>query len=199
MSALKLRKFVPRAPRYVLRPQDKHIMRFALEKTHGEGGIEHTVLYNLSETGVAFLVDPGTEFKVGDLIKVEVPVPQADQIAWWARVVRMEEYEPRTWFFSNDPFKDQTKILVACRFEDLPEPHSRTLRQGIERSFIQAMRDQQFRNLFYYRTWAIQNLSKLLLYALLTAASLGFLYYISRPSANYDPQRGAPWGERFKF
>jgi hypothetical protein len=174
-------------------------MRFALEKTHGEGGIEHTILYNLSETGVAFLMDPGAEFKVGELIKVEVPVPQGEQIAWWARVVRIQEYEPRTWFFTGEPFKDQTKILVACRFEDIPESHVRTIRRGIERSFIQAMRDQQFRNMFYYRAWLIQNLTKILLYVFLTALSIGFLYYISRPSDNYDARRGAPWGERFKF
>jgi hypothetical protein len=41
-----LRKFVPRAPRYVLRPQDRKVMRFSLEDSLGQGGVEHTILIN---------------------------------------------------------------------------------------------------------------------------------------------------------
>lgn len=199
MAAPKLHRFVNRAPRYILRPQDNQIMRFALKDTKGQGGIDSTILYNLSETGVAFLMAPGTKLKIGDMIKVEIPIPKGEQIAWWARVVRTEEWRPQYWFFSDDSFKDDPKIMVACRFEELPEQHSQAIRQGVEQSLIQAMRDQKYRNRHYYRALFKQKVWQFLLYAVLTAICFGFLYYISRPSANYDSQRGAPWGERFKF
>ncbi|MGE0529129.1 MAG: PilZ domain-containing protein [Bdellovibrionales bacterium] len=194
-----VRKFISRAPRYVLRPQDRHIMRFSLQETRGAGGIEHTILLNLSETGAAFLADQGTEFKVGEQIKVEIPIPGGDQIAWFARVVRIQEYEPRTWLFGQDPFADQGKHLIALTFEDLPEPHSRAIRKGIEDSFLKAMREQQYRNWFYYRAYILHNLWQFIAYITLTILALGFIYYFSRPSENYDSKRGAPWGQRFKF
>lgn len=199
MAMRKLHRFVSRAPRYVLRAQDKQVMRFALQETKGDGGIDSTILYNLSETGVAFLIDTKTHVKLGDIIKVEIPVPQGEQIAWWARVVRTEEYQPKSWFFSDDPFKDEAKTLVGCRFEELPAQHSLAIRKGIEESFIKAMREQKYRNWHYYRALFSQNAGRFLLYAVLTLASLYFIYYFSRPDTNYDAQRGAPWGQRFKF
>lgn len=174
-------------------------MRFSLQETRGAGGIEHTILLNLSETGAAFLADQGTEFKVGEQIKVEIPIPGGDQIAWFARVVRIQEYEPRTWLFGQDPFADQGKHLIALTFEDLPEPHSRAIRKGIEDSFLKAMREQQYRNWFYYRAYILHNLWQFIAYITLTILALGFIYYFSRPSENYDSKRGAPWGQRFKF
>lgn len=198
----RLRKFINRAPRYVLRPQDRNVMRFSLENTTGEGGIEQTLLLNLSETGVAFLVDSGFEPRVGDKIKVEVPIPSGDQIAWWAKVVRVSEYQGgRRWFSSsdNDTFDVSNKVIVAMTFEGLPEAHSRAIRQGLKDSFAQALKDQKFRDWFYNRQDQLQMAGKLLAYALLTALALGLIYWISLPSGNYDAKRGSPWGERFKF
>lgn len=200
MSAQRLRKFIQRAPRYVLRPQDNQVMRFSLESMKGSGESDETMLHNLSETGVAFIVKPETQIKVGDIIKVEIPVPSEGQIAWWAKVVRTESFEPNQWMFSSkNPFKEIEKVLVACRFEDMPDEHTLTIRRGIERSFIKAMQDQQYLNWHYYRALIFQNYSKWIFYAALTAASIWFLYYISQPNENYDSSRGAPWGQRFKF
>lgn len=198
MAAENLRKFVPRAFRYVLRPQDKHVMRFSLENTQGAAGIEQTPLINLSETGVAFLVNPDTPIRLGDQIKVEIPVPASEQIAWWGRVVRVQEYEPETWLFAKDPFRDEPKVLIGVRFEGLPEGHSRAIRKGIEQSFMRAMREQQYRNWLYYRTLALQNIGKAVLFAALSVAFLGVMWLVTRPSGNYDADKGAPWGERFK-
>lgn len=174
-------------------------MRFALEHTVGQGGIESTVLLNLSETGVAFLVAPGHVPKLGDRIKVEIPVPSGDQIAWWGRVVRAQEYEPRSWFFGKDPFLDDPRILIGVRFEQLPGQHTKTIRKGIENSFIRAMRDQQYRTWLYYRALFMQNMFKIVMMVLLTAGCIGLIWWLTLPSGNYDSQHGAPWGERFKF
>lgn len=198
MAAEKLRKFVPRAFRYVLRPQDKHVMRFSLEHAQGPQAIEQTPLINLSETGVAFLVNPETSIRLGDQIKVEIPVPESEQIAWWGRVVRVQEYEPETWLFAKDPFRDEPKVLIGVRFEQLPEGHTRAIRKGIEQSFMRAMREQQYRNWLYYRTLAFQNVGKGLMLVGLTIAFIAFMWLVTRPYGNYDAEKGSPWGERFK-
>lgn len=194
-----IRKFVPRAFRYVLRPQDRNTMRFSLEKTLGPAGIEETILVNLSETGVAFLVSPDADVKIYERIKVEIPVPEGDQIAWWGRVVRIQQYEPSRWHFGKDPFRETPRVLVAVTFDQLPEPHSKAIRKGIEASFMKAMREQHYRNWLYYRALVMRNAAKALFFFGLIAGFILFMWYFTLPSDNYDPKHGAPWGERFKF
>lgn len=191
-----LRKFHNRAFRYVLRTQDDRDMRFALERAGGVAGVEQTLLLNLSETGCAFLVDGAVEIAMNERIKVEIPVPQGAKIAWWGRVVRIEEHEPASWRFSSDAFRGEPKIKIGVRFDPLPEGHSRALRKGLEQSFMKAMRDQHYRNWLYYRAVVLQNLWKALLIIGLAAAAGAALYVLSLPSGNYTSERGAPWGER---
>ena len=153
----------------------------------------------MSETGLAFMISHRASVHLNERIKVEIPIPGGDQLAWWGRVVRLQEYEPRSWPFSRDQFADSPKIIVGVRFDDLPEGHSRAIRKGIEASFMQAMRDQQFRNWHYYRRLVQQYLLQTLIGILLLGFTLGFIWYFSQPSANYDAVKGSPWGERFKF
>jgi len=194
-----VRQFKNRSFRYVLRTADNADMRFSLQSTQGAAGIEKTQLIDLSETGMSFLLGPATDVVVNERIKVEIPIPGGEQIAWWARVVRIEQHEPRGWSFASDGFGDDPPIKVAVRFEALPEAHARAIRQGLERSFMRAMRDQQYRNWLYYRTIALQNAWKAAVITALSVFVIGFIYYFSLPSANYDAEKGAPWGERFKF
>lgn len=193
----KIRKFLPRAPRYILRPQDRNTMRFGLHEGQLTT-VEQTLLLNLSETGVAFLTNSRKRFELGELIMVEIPIPEGDQLAWWAKVVRLQEYEPTRWWGKRKDFFHEPKILVAASFEDLPEGHTRAIRKGIEQSFLKAMRDQRYRSWLYYKSFLFENMFQLLAYAALTLIAFGLLYWWTRPSSNYDPQRGSPWGERFK-
>ncbi len=197
----RLRKFMPRAPRYVLRPQDRSAMRFSLEHTGHKGEIQKTLLVNLSETGVAFLIERGQEPHLGERIKVEIPIPGEDQIAWWGRVARIQEHEAGSrWMFSTSHNEiEEDMVLVGVRFEALPTPHSRAIRRGIEKSFMQAMRDQHYRTWLYYRALFMQNVFKATALVLFAIAAFAFMYWISLPGENYDSKRGAPWGERFKF
>lgn len=195
-----LRRFIHRSPRYLLRPQDRKIMRFSLEHSQGEGGIEQTLLLNLSETGVAFIVDAGVEPRVGEKVKVEIPIPGGDQIAWWGKVVRTSEYGGPGWFSNNKEFDTNGKVLVALRFEDdMPGAHTKAIRSGLEASFIQTLRDQQFRDWKYAKQGLLRKVGTLLFYFLIVAIALGFIYWFSLPGGNYDAKRGSPWGERFKF
>ena len=192
------KQFVQRAPRYILRPQDRADMRFSLEHTSGKGGIENTLLINLSESGVAFIMNRVHAPRIGDRIKVEVPIPQGERIAWWGNVVRTTLFEPSGWF-KNDGFEGDPRVIVAIRFDELPEPHSRALRRGLNRSFMQTMRDQEFRTLRYYRGFFIEHFWKIVLYSFLSLMLVVTIYLLSQPSGNYDAKRGSQWGERFKF
>jgi hypothetical protein len=194
-----LRKFIPRAPRYVLRPQDRNVMRFSLEDTVGPAGVEETLLLNLSESGAAFVTSKALRIEVGERIKVEVPVPSGEQIAWWAKVVRVEEYVPRGWFSRGDAFSDSGRVIVALKFEDLPQGHSKSLRKGIEQSFLKAARDQRHRTYMYYKVLLLQHLPKAILVIALTLLAFAVLYWLQLPDEHYDSKRGAPWGERIKF
>lgn len=193
------KRFVPRAARYVLRPQDRNIMRFGLEDNVSGTHVRQTLLVNLSETGAAFITDSVRGISLGERIMVEIPVPQGDQIAWWGTVIRMQEYLPKRWFGKKDSFFDEPKMLVAIRFDRLPEGHTRAIRKGIETSFLQALREQRHRTWLYYQTLAIKYGLQFIAYIILTVLALGFIYYFSLPSANYDEKRGTLWGERFKF
>lgn len=175
------------------------MMRFGLAQMRGSAHIEHTTLVNLSETGAAFVTDASCDLKIGDSVKVEVPIPNGDQIAWFARVVRIQEYDDRGWLALQRGGKRMEQILVALTFDRLPEPHTRAIRKGIEKSFLKALQDQQVRKLLYWKAYFTQNIFPFLGYALLTIAAVGLIYFLSRPSENYDEKRGAPWGERFKF
>ena len=174
-------------------------MRFGLSSLRGPAHIEYTVLINLSETGAAFITDHTADIGIGDSIKVEIPIPNGDQIAWFARVVRIQEHEERSWFYTRGAPVRKDQIVIALRFDDLPEPHTRAIRKGIEASFLKALHDQQVRRVLYYKTYVMQNVIPLIFYFLLTCAAIGLIYYLTLPSENYDPERGALWGERFKF
>jgi len=196
--AVRLHKFEPRAVRYVLRPADRKIMRFVSDERSDETNIESTILLNMSETGIAFLVSPDTQLRVRERVKVEIPVPGGEQLAWWGRVVRMEEYAPRSWSFGRDPFKEQSQMLVAVRFDDLPFEHASTIRQGIEAAFLKVIREQSENPIQYYKAVANHNWVKVSIYMILTLMALAVLYVISLPGGNYHPEKGSPWGERFK-
>lgn len=193
-----IRRFIPRAARYTLRSSDRHQMRFCFVNEARGNRLEETILLNLSETGAGFLVDPGHEPSIGEQIKVEIPIPNGDQIAWFGRVVRVEEYEVSRWTLKKTPQAVKRKILVGIRFENLPAGHSRNLQKGIELSFLRAAKEQQYKTMLYYKTLLFHHAPKAFLYLLLTIATLGFIYYFSLPDEHYDSKRGAPWGERFK-
>ena len=172
-------------------------MRFGLQEGN-LSTVQQTLLVNLSETGVAFLTSSNQRFELGDLIMVEIPIPEGEQIAWWARVVRLQSHEPRRSWGRRDKFFETAYTLVACTFEDLPTAHSRALKKGIDRSFLKAMREQRYRTFHYYKTFFMEHVVQLLAYAILCAMAFGLMYYWSRPDENYDAKRGSPWGQRFK-
>ncbi len=197
MSGEHLRRFIPRATRYILRPKDHRLLKFANDSKDGSE-TQETTFVNLSRTGLAFLIERDMAPQLGDLIKVEFQVPAGTQIAWWARTVRIEEYSKQIWWIREDPaFRDL--ILIGLEFQELPEGHQLEIQRGLDIRFREMLADyrrEQVRRLWswvQFRGW------KYVAYLVLAAAVFGALYWLSLPSANYDAHRGSPWGERFQI
>lgn len=191
-----VRKFIPRAPRYVLRPNDKHMVRYSSEYDH-RPVIQRTRLLNLSETGMAIEMDLSECPQVGERLKVELPVPAGEQIAWWARVVRTH-IRRKQWWTTNAEMEPE-KVVVALHFEGLPQGHIKTIRKGLNERFLEEMRERRQAQLLYLRALWIKNTWKILGWTLTAFVVAGIIYWLSRPSANYDPEKGTGWGERFQF
>jgi hypothetical protein len=193
-----LHRFRARAARYTLGLHDQRVMRFSQHSDDGKNAIQNTQLVDLSQSGAAFVVDSPFEPNLGDRIMVEIPIPGGEQIAWWAEVVRLQEVRPRRRFSASDDFMADRKVLVGLRFEPLPEAHSRTLKRGLEDSFLRVMREQHTRNVQYYKT-KLRHSARLIFLFGLAVLGFWFVYWLAQPDANYDAKRGAPWGERIKF
>jgi hypothetical protein len=188
-------KFYSRAPRYTLNATDNRYMRYAASNDKGHSFT--TRFIDISQTGLAFLTDRENAPRLSDLIKVEIPLDDKNTIAWWARVVRIEEYSPQTWLLKKQDLHNENEVLVAIVFHELPPSHSKLIRETLNRKFEETRereRKEQMQNLaafFAQQAW------KILIYASLIAGTIWFLYYFSRPSENYDGSKGAPWGQRY--
>ncbi len=183
--AEQLRKFVTRAPRYVLRPGDDQILRFAHQDEKNKSFT--TRFLNISETGIAFLVDRSCLPLLGDQIKVEFPVPGGEQVAWFARVVRMEEVGTED-------------VMVGIHFSELPEGHKNLINQALSEKLLEILREQRKESLKSFLQYFIAHYGKVTLYIICSLLAFGLLYLLSLPTENYDPEKGGTlWGNRFKF
>lgn len=191
-----LRRFVPRAPRYVLRPNDNQMLRFAPNKVHNRS--HSTRFLNVSETGLAFLIERSSAPTIGELIKIEFAVPGGEQIAWFAKVIRLEEYSPNAWWTHQDSLDHHRDVLVGIQFHQLPDAHRQSIRVHLQAKFREVLRNRQMARWENARTFFTEHGLKLLIYAISALLTFAILYLLSRPSPNYDSKRGAPWGQRFK-
>lgn len=191
-----LRKFIPRAPRYTLGPDDNQSFRFALNSNSQNS--YSTRFVNVSESGLAFITSKDSSPHVGELIKVEFPVPGSEQVAWFARVVRVEIISGGPWWKAADYEEDNLEILVAIRFINLPQGHKQAIRQGLETRYFEIQKEKRKLQAQRFMNTIAEHYKKIFVYLLCLASALAFMYYITRPSENYDAQKGAPWGQRFK-
>jgi hypothetical protein len=192
-----VRKFVARAPRYALRPSDNHLMRFAHEGEIGQ--IFTTRIYDISQSGLSFITDRENAPFIQERIKVELPLEGNEQIAWWGRVVRIEEYASHKWYMKEENFNQDRQVLVAVSFEGLPLPHVRRINATLEKKFQEISKDKKreaFKSitaLWTHYTWEVA------FYIGVVITAVYILWALSRPTANYDAEHGSPWGKRMWF
>jgi hypothetical protein len=189
-----LRKFKPRAPRYVLRPNDAQLLFFAHQGQSPESKYP-TKIVNVSETGIAFVVYKSTAPRIGDLIKIEFPVPGAEQIAWWARVVRLEEFNIGPWWRESNETSSQSEVLVAVNFEHLPVGHRREIQKGLWSRYQDLIREHRRRQRQAAVDFAKNHFWNLVLFALCAVAGILALYWISSLEPMFDVVKGSKWLE----
>lgn len=194
-----LRRFVPRAPRYVLRPNDRHIVRFTSDQ-NGQNtspeGINKTKMVNLSETGMAIVMEASAAPKVGDRLMVEFPIPDHEQIAWFARVVRVN-VEEHSWWAPKVGEVDH--VYVGLKFEELPDGHRKAISKALEKRFLEELRESRHRYRLYMQHMITKYAWQLVVYAFFIVVGAYTLYMLGRKTPTYDPERGTGWGERFQF
>lgn len=182
---------------------DNRILRFARESnraTFGEQTQPHpgegvqTEIINISQSGMAFVVERQFAPQIDEIIKVEfAPAPEAKSLAWFARVVRIELPEQQASWKTRS-----NSLRVGIRFEEPPPEYQQELRANLQqraRSLRRQARWQALRNL---RRWLGRHYPELILVALTTAATIGVLYILTQPSPSYDPEHPTVWGERFR-
>ncbi len=196
MSAT-VRKFIPRAPRYTLRPTDNRMVRFAHEAEKGQS--YWTKVVDISMTGMSFVVERENAPFMFDQIKVEIPLDDGQQIAWWGKVVRMEEYATHKWYLNPSDFKSDEQILIAVKFEGLPAAQANAIRVALEKKFAEVEADtrrrwrKQVAMLWSHYTW------EFLFYVAVVLAGVSILWALSRPTATYSADKGSPWGQRLWY
>jgi hypothetical protein len=117
-------RYMPRAPRYVFRPEDERLMRFAEMDTRGS--TSRARVHDLSTTGLSFICDGDAVPFEGDMLKVEFGLPGSKQIAWFATVMRIESR--REW----DPeLGDRIYTLIALKFRELPPAFYRAIEKSV--------------------------------------------------------------------
>lgn len=194
MSA-SVKKFVSRAPRYTLRPNDNHFMRFAHKEDQGQ--VYTTRFIDISLTGLAFIADRDTAPFIYDMIKFEIPLADNQQIAWWGKVVRIEEYSTEKWYLDKKNFPDEKSVLVGVQFQNLPLNHLQKIKETLDRKFAEAdaekrrERRKTIAAIWAHFSWQI------VFYIFCTIFTFWLLWYFAQPDPTYDPVRGTPWGQRF--
>ena len=192
-----LRKFIARAPRYTLRPSDNRLMRYAHEGESGQ--IFTTRIVDVSQSGVSFIADRENAPFIHERVKLEIPLEDGQQVAWWGKVVRVEEYASHKWYLKKDDFQEERQVLVAVRFEGMPSPHVAKITYTLDKKFQELSKERKreaFKNLTSFWThyaW------EFIFYIGVVLAGAYILWSLSRPSDMYNPERGAPWGQRMWY
>lgn len=191
-----LKRFIPRAPRYVLRPEDAQLLYFAHKE---QVGVKYpTKILNVSETGIAFLVYKSTAPRIGDVIKIEFPVPGAEQIAWWGHVVRLEEYTDEPWWSETDETSSSTEILVGVSFHHLPEGHRKEIRDGLWKRYQDLIQEHRRLRREAFAQFIKDNFWNLVLFMLCTFAGILALYWFKGLEPLFDIKEGSIYRELWK-
>lgn len=189
------KKFISRAPRYSLRPGDDQYFRYAFagDRTH----TFTTRFVNISMSGLAFITDLEHSPQMGDRIKVEFPIDTGEHVAWWARVIRIEEYIEKKKF--PDPLNEEPpQVIVAVTFDHLPEGHHEAVRKSVEHKFAEISRRARQERMDQAFEYLEDNGKQLFIMVAALLFTAFALWWLAQPSDNYDPSIGTPWGERFR-
>lgn len=192
-----LRRFINRAPRYILASSDNQTLRFVTVKNPSRA--LQTQLINVSESGLGFIIDLGSAPQLGESIKMEFAIPGGEQIAWFGKVVRLEEQAAGPWWSEHLHAHEPIKAVVGIQFQALPDVHRHAIRSHLHEKFVELNHARRAAQHARFKRFLAEHGWKILMYTLAAIFTFAILYFLSLPSGNYDSKRGAPWGHRFNF
>ena len=188
-------KFISRAPRYTLRASDNRFLRFARQGDASQSYTTHFI--DISATGLAFVTDRDVSPQVSDLIKIEFPLENGKTVAWWARVVRVEEYDSQKWYMKDEKFQDSNQVLVAVSFHELPSGHAQAIREALNKKFEEVHLTEKRKKIKNMSLYIFENFWRILFYAICVMATVWVLKQLAQPDLIYTEEKGSPWGQRF--
>ncbi len=194
------RKIWERAPRYVLNAGDEKIVRVA-PKERRKNQVYNLEIVDISETGMSFIVNWSYLPRIGEVLKVEFPVPGEQEggqrggqrkVAWFAKVVRMEGQGERPQEMTHF-----SGIKVGVEFLDMPQGHMRTLHTGLNKKTQDRLRFQKLTSAFTNHKEFFRVAAQLIVIGACAYGLYWFFDHYTQPDLNYDVHRPVNWGERF--
>jgi hypothetical protein len=182
-----------RAPRLELGHLDNKRMYFALDS---EKGKKHaTQVANISETGLAFVAKDYEAPSIGEMIKVEFTVPGEGKMAWFAKVVRVEEYYDVRWWDPQDEFESPSEVMVAVKYVDMPEKHKAVIHRGLETRFEQIRKARFQQSVRALTVFLLKNFWNFVLFTLCLFTALAILHLYSMREPVSSSSKEAPFFE----
>lgn len=124
MSAQRERR---KADRYQIQDESNREGRFATGYRRGLRHIHKAEIFDVSHLGIGFRTSDEDSPKIGDLIAVEFKLPNSPQMAWFARVVRIELDHIEVENTSN-----KHVLKIGARFVEMPEIQQKKLENSID-------------------------------------------------------------------
>jgi hypothetical protein len=142
-----LPRFRQRSSRYVLKPFDNCLVRYAGPRR--DPWEEDTQIENVSLTGLAFYVPKDLSPVLGEDIKIQFDVPGSKTMACFAKVTRLL------------PISDY-RNMVGVQFEKLELAHRIVLKKGLTQRLRLLQKEEQRKALVRWPVTALRSLPRVL-------------------------------------
>ena len=150
--ALSLARYHTRAPRYILDTNDNSLIRTNI--VNNLQWEEKITISDLSMTGLSFTTPQDLAPLLNEVIKIQFTVPNAEQMACYAQVVRVQENQSK---FERE---------IAVKFFNLDRLQRINLMQGLSAKMTQS------------KTTKRKNLLKLFNFSLMISALASWLFLL---------------------
>lgn len=128
-EASPLPRFQERAVRYIIRPEDQKVLRLVRQNHRHRSYF--TEIQNLSETGLAFILDRSEPLQTDEIVLLEFHPPESElSVACHGRIVRVENFE--TW---HPQWGKARKRRVAVQFLETSTAFQNEIRKQIRAGF----------------------------------------------------------------
>ena len=144
------------------------------------------------------MVENSNAPKIGDLIKIEFQVPGSDQVAWWARVVRIEAYSQSRWWEENNETNSPTHVVVAVTYVELPEGHRKDIQKGLDKRFKELRSQYYYEWILDFGSFLKRNFWNFVLFGLCAVAAVMAIALFTYYEPLFDRKNGSIYFQMFE-